>query len=338
MNPLQKFVHLIALLLTLTGIAHASAQPEYRNPLIQQRADPFIWKHTDGFYYFTATVPEYDRLELRRAKTIPELSTAEAKVIWRKHATGEMGAHIWAPEIHFIDGKWYIYFAAGRAEKIWEIRIYVLENASANPLEGEWVERGQLKTNWESFALDATTFVHRGKRYLAWAQKDPAIKGNTNLYIAEMDSPLSIRGKQVMISKPEFDWEQRLYWVNEGPAIIVRNGRVFMSYSASGTDANYCMGLLSASEDSDLLDPKSWTKSPVPVFATSHETGQFGPGHNCFTVAEDGKTDLNVYHARNYEKIVGDPLRDPNRHTRAQILKWKPDGTPDFGVPVPDTK
>ena len=50
----------------------------------------------------------------------------------------------------------------------------------------------------------------------------------------------------------------------------------------------------------------------------------------------DGKTDILVYHARNYEKIVGDPLKNPDRATRAQILHWKPDGTPDFGVPVAD--
>ena len=86
-------------------------------PLIQQRADPFIYFHTDGYYYFTASVPEYDRIEIRRAWTISGLADAEAHVIWRKHATGPMSWHIWAPEIHVIDGRWFIYFAAeiGRA-------------------------------------------------------------------------------------------------------------------------------------------------------------------------------------------------------------------------------
>ena len=42
----------------------------YANPLIEQRADPWIYKHTDGAYYFTASVPEYDRIELRRAEAI----------------------------------------------------------------------------------------------------------------------------------------------------------------------------------------------------------------------------------------------------------------------------
>ncbi len=313
-----------------------AAVSEISNPLIEQRADPWCMRHSDSHYYFIATVPEYDRIELRRATTVAGLARAEAKVIWRKHEKGPMSYHIWAPEIHYIDGKWYIYFAAGRAEDIWAIRMYVLECTAANPLEGKWVEKDQLKTNWESFSLDATTFEHHGVRYLVWAQKDPEIRGNTNLYIAKMDTPWSIAGKQVMITKPEYPWEIILYWVNEGPAALIRNGRVFISYSASGTNHNYCMGLLTADENADLLDAKSWKKSPLSVFKSSEANSQYGPGHNSFTVSEDGKTDLLVYHARNYKEIKGDPLRNPDRHTRVQPLRWKPDGAPDFGEPVPD--
>jgi GH43 family beta-xylosidase len=313
--------------------AHAADLP---NPLIFQRADPHILKHTDGQYYFMGTVPEYDRLVLRRAPTLAGLATAEEKVIWRKHATGPMGAHIWAPEIYHIDGKWFIYFAAGEAEKIWNIRIYVLENSSPNPLEGEWVERGQLKTGWESFALDASTFEHRGRRYLLWAQKGPGSKDNSNLYIAPMASPTALAGPAVLLSKPEFDWERVRYAVNEGPVVLKKNGRLFLTYSAAGTGPEYCLGLLTADENADLLDPKSWVKSPTPVFATSEENKIFGPGHHCFTVAEDGVTDLIVYHARSYREIQGDPLKDPNRHTRVQPVRWQADGTPDFGVPRPD--
>jgi GH43 family beta-xylosidase len=320
-------------------VVHAAANGvTFANPVVRQRADPHLTRHADGWYYFMATVPEYDRLELRRGKTIGELAAAPTKTIWRKHDTGAMGSHIWAPELHAIDGKWYVYFAAGDAQKIWDIRIYVLENSAANPLEGEWTERGQLKTNWESFALDATTFVHRGTRYLLWAQKDPKIKGNTNLYLAKMDTPTSISGTQVMISKPDLPWEQIRYWVNEGPAAIERNGRVFITYSAAGTGAEYCLGLLTADTSADLLDPKSWTKSPQPVFTSNEANGVFGPGHNSFTTTPDGRTDLLVYHARSYREIQGDPLHDPNRNTRVQAFAWREDGTPDLGVPVADAR
>ena len=215
---------------------------------------------------------------------------------------------------------------------MWAIRIYVLENVSADPLQGTWEERGQLKTNWESFSLDATTFEHNGVRYLVWAQHDPAIGGNTNLYIAAMSNPWTISGDQVMITRPEYDWEIIGFLVNEGPAVIKRNGRIFIAYSASATDANYAMGLLTASQDSNLLDKASWSKSPTPVFKSAN--GVYGPGHNTFTVSPDGATDILVYHGRDYERITGDPLNDPNRHARVQLLRWNADGTPNFGEPV----
>ena len=328
---------LIAGIALLLPALPASAQNalEWTNPIVPQRADPHVLLH-DGWYYFIATVPEYDRLELRRARTLGQLSTAEPKVIWTKHQKGPMGAHIWAPEIHFIDGKWYIYVAAGDAKKIWDIRMYALENPSQNPLEGKWTEKGKIKMNWESFTLDGTTFEWKGVRYFVWAQADPKKQVNSCLYIAKMSSPWSISGKQVCITCPDLPWEQIGYKVNEGPAVLIKNGKIFLTYSASATDANYCLGMLTADANADLLDPKSWKKSPKPVFKTDAAASQFGPGHNCFTTTPDGKTDILVYHDRNYEKIEGDPLNNRDRATRAQIVRWKPDGTPDFGTPVAD--
>jgi GH43 family beta-xylosidase len=314
---------------------------EFSNPIALQRADPWIYKHTDGYYYYTASVPEYDRIEVRRALTINELNEASAIVAWRKHEMGLMSAYIWAPEIHYIDGKWYIYYAAARTtniiDELFDHRMFVIENESSNPLEGEWVEKGQIITNWQSFSLDATTFEHNGQRYLVWAQKDLQIQGNSNLYIAPMSNPWTIEGKQVMLTKPEYDWEIRGFWVNEGAAVMKKNGRIFISYSASATDDRYCMGLLTAADNDDLLNPASWSKALNPIFQSNPLTNQFGPGHNCFTVTADGSEDVIVYHARNYVDIKGDPLFDPNRHTRAQILKWNIDGTPNFGTPIADS-
>ena len=331
------FLRCLSCALILACTAASAATPQFANPLVRQRADPHVTLHTDGYYYYTATVPEYDRIELRRARSLNGLGKAEAKVVWRKHATGAMGNHIWAPELHFIDGKWFIYFTAGTAEDKWAIRLYVLENASANPLQGSWTERGQLKTAWESFTLDATTFKHAGQRYLVWTQRRaekelPA----TNIYIAKMDTPTSISGTPVQLSTPDYAWEKVKYQVNEAPAVLVRNGKVFITYSASATDASYAMGLLTADAGANLLDPASWRKSAEPVFATSEANGQYGPGHNAFTTTPDGKTDVLVYHARNYRDIKGDSLQDPNRDTRAQVIQGRADGTPDFGVPVRD--
>jgi GH43 family beta-xylosidase len=303
------------------------------NPLIEQRADPHVMLHSDGYYYMTATVPAYDVIELRRARTIAGLATADIDTIWTRHESGPMSHHIWAPEIHFIDGAWYIHFAAGMAEDIWHIRMYVLANKSADPFEGVWVEKGQVVTDWDSFSLDAHTFEHRGARYLVWAQSEPPNPG-TSLFIAEMDTPWSVISPQIKISEPGYDWERQGHNVNEGAAVLIRNGRIFMTYSASATDHNYRIGLLTADVDADLLDPESWEKSPVPVMGSSDETVQYGPGHNSFTTSPDGEIDYIVYHARNYKEIDGEPLRNPDRHTRVQQVHWNEDGTPYFGIPV----
>lgn len=334
---MKALLRLLACALILFSCGPASAAPEFANPLVRQRADPHVVLHTDGYYYFTATVPEYDRIELRRARSLDELGKAEARVVWRKHVSGPMSAHIWAPELHFIDGKWYLYFTAGRADAIWEIRLFALESSAANPLEGEWTERGQIKTGWDSFSLDATTFAHAGQRYLSWTQRPPGKDQKaTNIYLAPMDTPLSISGAAVLLSTPQHGWEKVKYHVNEAPAVLQRNGKVFLTYSASATDASYSMGLLTADAGANLLDAASWRKSAEPVFRSSAANGQYGPGHNAFTTTADGKTDLLVYHARSYRDIKGDSLRDPNRHTRAQAIAWRADGSPDFGAPVPD--
>lgn len=321
--------------------AAAQAETTFDNPLITQRADGQVYRHTDGYYYFMGTVPEYDRLELRRSKTLQGLGdTKELSTIWKKHATGQMGSHIWAPEIHHIDGKWYVYFAAGESRNVWTISVFALENDGPNPLEGTWTEKGQVKLNWNTFALDFTTFDLKGTRYALWAEKDPAApSSNSSLFIAKMDTPTSIVGKGVKISMPEFPWEIVKYKVNEGPAALIKNGRVFVTYSASATDFNYCMGMLTAKDDADLLDPKSWAKAKEPVLKTDEAAGVFGPGHNGFTTVDDGKgglEDVILYHDCSYKNIKGDPLNDVNRCERAQVIHWNADGTPNFMPPVPD--
>jgi GH43 family beta-xylosidase len=334
---MKALLRRLACALVLISCGAAAAAPEFANPLVRQRADPHVVLHSDGYYYFTATVPEYDRIELRRARSLDELGKAEVRVVWRKHASGPMSAHIWAPELHFIDGKWYIYFSASRADAVWELRLYTIESSAANPLDGEWTERGQLKTGWDNFALDPTTFVHAGQRYLAWTQRAPEKdRKATNIYLARMDTPTSITGSAVLLSTPQYGWEKIKYQVNEAPAVLARNGKVFLTYSASATDANYSMGMLTASAGANLLDPASWRKSVEPVFSSSATNGQYGPGHNSFTTTPDGKTDVLIYHARTYRDIKGDSLRDPNRHTRAQTITWRADGSPDFGAPVAD--
>lgn len=304
-------------------------------PLIEQRADPHIHKHSDGYYYFTASVPQYDRIEVRRATTIAGLASATPVDVWHKPEIGACSTLIWAPELHFIQGAWYVYFAAAPSKEIkdnlFQHRMYVISTANPNPLEGEWTFLGQIDTGIDTFCLDATTFTHRDQLYYVWAQKDVQIEGNSNLYIAPMHSPWKISGAPAMLSKPELEWEIKGFWVNEGPSVLKRNGKIFITYSASATDENYAMGLLWADEHANLLDPTVWVKSTQPVFKTCYEHGVYGPGHNSFTQGERDDEVLLVYHARTYNEIVGDPLWNPDRHTFVKKLAWDENGMPVFG-------
>lgn len=317
------------------ALARAS-RPVLHNPLVRQRADAQVFRHADGHYYMTASVPEYDRLVLRRSRTLAGLSEAREVVLWRHLASGPLSGFIWAPELHLIDGRWIMYFAAGPSgggEDVFRIRTYAIACDGHDPMTGSWALLGQLQTPWDTFTLDSTSFVHRGTRYLCWAQREPGIETNSNLYLAPLATPLTLARPPVRLSVPTFDWEIQGFKVNEAPALLERHGRLFLTYSASATDARYCMGMLTAHSDADIMRADSWSKSPVPVFKTSEAHHIYGPGHNSFTVDEHGR-DMLVYHARDYAQIKGDPLFDPNRHTRVQPIHYRTDGTPDFGEPL----
>ncbi|MBE0457397.1 MAG: glycoside hydrolase family 43 protein [Pseudoalteromonas prydzensis] len=333
---------IVSMLLAMPTLSYADANSSASvtpidNPIVLQRADPWLVRDDKtGCYTFIGTSPKFDEIELRQACRLNDLKLAEPKVIWQKNAKGPMSANIWAPELHKVDGSWYIHFAAGDVEKPFSIRMYVLKNDSENPMQDNWQEMGQLKTHLDSFSLDATTFSHNGKRYLVWAQQNQPATYNSALWIAEMDSPTSIKEPIVAITEPTLDWEVQGYKVNEGAAVMIREGKVLLTYSASATDHRYAMGLLWADADADLLDPASWHKKQQPIFASNEKVGRFGPGHSSFVKAEDGVTDLLIYHSRDYKELQGTPLTDPNRHARARIIEWDENGFPVLSPDKPD--
>ena len=307
---------------------------DVNNPWILQRADPYVYHHKDGSFYFTASVPAYDRIVLRRADRLKDLVEAEEVTIWKKHETGPMGEHIWAPELHSINGKWYIYFAAGNKENPWHIRPYVLQCEGVDPMTDPWVEMGMMQAadddefSFQSFSLDATILENKGSYYYIWAEKVGVGKMISNLYIARMASPIKLETVQVLLTTPDYDWERCGYWVNEGPAILKKDGKIYLTYSASDTGIHYCVGMLTVDEDADILDPGQWKKERYPVLATDEKLGIYGPGHNCFTTDENGKS-IMIFHARNEASIEGNPLYNPNRH--AMMLEVSQD---EVGKPV----
>jgi len=182
--------------------------------------------------------------------------------------------------------------------------------------------------SFTGFSLDATVFLHKGTYYMIWAEKPrDIVPPISNLYIAPLASPTQLKTQPVLLTTPTFDWEIVDFAVNEGPAIIKRDGKIYLTFSASATGACYCMGLMYILEDGDVMDAAAWHKLEYPVFATDASKGIYGPGHNSFTKSTDGR-DICVYHARTYADIIGDPLYDPNRHAMLMEITW------EGGLPV----
>ncbi|VEB93297.1 glycosyl hydrolase [Citrobacter koseri] len=96
------------------------------------------------------------------------------------------------------------------------------------------------------------------------------------------------------------------------------------------------MGLLWIDIHADPQNPANWHKSPRPVFTPAMKTASMGQGTTALPKPPEGD-DVLVYHARNYTEIEGDPLYDPNRHTRLKLIRWTKNGMPDFGIPPADT-
>ncbi len=197
-----------------------------------------------------ASDPEYNCIAIRRASNINDLQKAPETVVWRKHESGPASIYIWAPELHRINGAWYIYFAGAatdfEASGLPTHRMFVLENTDDDPTTDNWVEKGQIVTPIDSFALDATTEVIDGVQYLVWAQKIPPSKA-TPICISPR---WPIRGRWTASpscsSKPEYDWECIDFLVNEGPAFLFHENKIYITYSASGTGVPYAVGLLTA--------------------------------------------------------------------------------------------
>jgi GH43 family beta-xylosidase len=304
----------------------AFGQSSFKNPLLPSGADPWVI-HKDGYYY-THTVG--NRINLWKTKNLQDIKEVSPVTVWTPPATGPNSKAIWAPELHFLDNRWYLYYTAtdvnndGDASRY----VFVLENESSDPLSGKWVDRGKMNTNHSG--LDGSVFEHQGVRYFVYSAY---VGPQSVLVIARMKNPWTLTGEQVEIAKPDKAWEKfGGRQILEGPQFLTKNsGMVFIIYSASACWADeYSLGMLTADAKSNLLSALSWKKSEEPVFKQSLENSVFAPGHNSFFTSPDGKEYWILYHANSAAGQGCDHRRSP----RMQRFQWKKDGMPDFGVPV----
>ena len=309
-------VHIMKLHIYIMGLAIAvllgacsqkkEQKPEavgdcFTNPLFQGGSSPSAVFYKGKYYYTHET---NDMIWVWETSDITDMKHAIYKEVWRPTDLKSMH-NLWAPEIHRINDKWYIYYAAddGNTDNH---QIYVLENEASTPFEGTFVQKGPIMTNpvW-NWGIHASTFVHKGVQYLLWSgwPQRRIMEETQCIYIARMKNPWTLEGERVMLSKPEYNWERQC-----------------------------CVGMLTADADADLLNPASWHKADKPVFCSSPQDSIWGPGSVSFVPSPDETEWYVLYHARPIPNgITGG---DESRSIRMQKVGWDENGMPVLGSPV----
>lgn len=299
---------------------------EGADPHVVRDGDRYLWCQSEGNVGVAIWVS--DRLTAMGRK----------HVVWWAPDQGPCSREVWAPELHRLDGRWYIYVAASDGRNRNHL-TYVLESAGGDPL-GPYAVRGPLWTGDDTsdagenrWSIDATVLRHGDRRYAIWSGWLDADQDLQHLYIAEMASPTEVVGQRVMLWRAGSHlWERteetpQSRGLLEAPQVLARDERTFLVYScAASWLPTYKLGMLELT-GADPLDPAAWTSFGEPVFSASEAT--YGVGHGSYVQSLDGGQWWHVFHAKRRRGFGW------QRALYVQPLEWADDGTPLLGTPVP---
>ncbi len=278
--------------------------------------DPWVVLR-DGSFLLVQTAGGNRRIVVKQFGDLQRMDRNTETVIWVSNGRNGRERHLWAPELHEIDGRWYVYYSAGDGRPGGH-RTYAL--VADDPL-GPYRDLGPVgDPSHDVWAIDLTVFTHDDRLYAVWSGWEGHDDGfPQNLYVAPMSDPWTISGERRCLSRPEHAWEMTVAAVNEGPEVVHHpgSGRLFVLYAAdaSWTQA-YKMGLLEW-VGGDVGDPASWRKLQRPWFT--------GGGHGC--VVETPTGSHFVYH----RKLGADPGWADREITSAALV-WDADGYPTVGA------
>ncbi|KAJ4341152.1 hypothetical protein N0V87_001890 [Didymella glomerata] len=350
---------LLTAALAAVGVCYTSpnatnSSSTYTNPILNTvGADPWAFRYEDYYYMiYTNNV----NITLQRSKVLTDWNNAESKLLFQPSPGMNYSTDLWAPELHSINGNWYVIFTADPnfdspppETEMWceyncpavNHRMYVVEGIGSDPWTASYTYKGELNT-YNQFAIDGTYFQHNDQLYHIYSCWYRQYDGwPANLCITKLSDPWTVSSpftERQVISVPEYAWEKTPFGrasndrlsSNEGPQQLInpKTQQNFLIYSAARSDnRNYCLAQLELVGD-DPMNPSDWRKHPYPVFYQNPSEQAYGVGHASFTTSPDGSEDWIVYHG----------MRDPTngwgaRTIRTQKFTWNDDGSPNFPRP-----
>jgi len=317
---------------TINATSDGNVKKTFTNP-VWDGADPWMIKQGDDYIYcYSAN----NSIVLSKSKKMT--TRGELKNIWTAPATGWNRSCVWAPEIHFINNRWFIYYAAGDSGPPFIHQRAGVLRSKTEDVFSAYEDLGVLYTgdlpnhSTNIWAIDMTILEHKDKMYAIWSGWIKQVKTDATqqqLYISEMENPYTMKGKRYQLSSPVKSWEiGGPLNLNEGPEILKKDDKVFVIYSCRESWlVEYRQGMLELiNKEGNLLDSANWKKSG-PVFQGNAQV--HGVGHCSFVKSPDNSEDWIIYHSKK------NTTSGWERDVRMQPFKWNADGTPDFGEPVP---
>lgn len=313
-------------------------RPAFRFPLAEGYGDPVIFPW-EGKWHFLGTNDNLHDIGIyiREADSAEGLFApgTEEHLILPFDPERGFEQTFWAPEMHVIGGEaWILFAVSGHA---WGPQCHMMKLRKGGRMTRaeDWedpvrvVRRDGSPLSSDGITLDMTCIRAQSGTYMVWSYRRHCMApGDTGsmLYIAPVreEEPWRLTADPVLLTRPLLGWENVAGTINnEGPHALVRDGKVYLTYSGGSANAyTYALGLLTADGADDLTDPRSWTKSIAPVLTFRSVAGEYGPGHNSFYTDEDGNT-MIAYHAET--EITGHLRCDGIRR-----VHFRADGTPYF--------
>jgi arabinan endo-1,5-alpha-L-arabinosidase len=291
----------------------------YKNPVFEpDLADPTIIKSPENWFYAYGTENYWDETLHRLVPVIRSRDLVNWEYIrdafdikpdWKRGG-------IWAPEITYLQGKYYMYYAFSTwGDKNAAIGLAISENP-----EGPFTDQGMLFNSEEIGvfnSIDPSCFRYNGKNYLIWGSLGGGIYG-----IELSDDGKKIAGQKFQIAGNSFE-AAYIYQKDEDFYLFVST-----STCCEGAQSKYRV-VVGRSKDfkgpyttitgQELMKQNNNWQDPLVdqitgVILSGNETVA-GPGHNAQIVTDDRGVDWFIYHGI----LRSDPLL-PKGATRRSLF------------------